>query len=92
MLRFLEELFYPVPTKIINCYGEHQKEFDELLPNVELTEGFPDHMNDMVRGHEHSLVVLDDLMSQCSNDQHVADLFTSRNIRSVPNAKSVSAR
>ena len=73
MLRYLEELFYPVPTKIIYCYGEYQKEFDELPPSVELTEGFPDHM---VRGHDHSLVVLDDLMSQCSNDQRVADLFT----------------
>ena len=76
MLRYFEELFYPVPTKIIYCCGEYQKEFDEFPPNVELVEGFPDHLNDMVRGHDHSLVVLDDLMSQCSNDQRVADLFT----------------
>ena len=76
MLGCLEELFCPVPTKIIYCYGEYQKEFDELPPGVEVTEGFPDHLNDMVRGHDHSLVVLDDLMSQCSNDQRVADLFT----------------
>ena len=76
MLRHLEELFYPVPTKIIYCYGECQKKFDELPPNVELMEGFPDNVNDMVRGHDHSLVVLDDLMAQCSNDQRVADLFT----------------
>ena len=39
-------------------------------------EGFPDNLSDMVRGHDHSLVDLDDLMSQCSNDQRVADLFT----------------
>ena len=76
MLRHLEELFYPVPTKIIYCYGECQKEFDELPSNVELIEGFPDNLNAMVRGHDSSLVVLDDLMSQCSNDQRVADLFT----------------
>ena len=76
MLRHLEELFYPVPTKIIYCYGEYQKKFDELPPNVELMEGFPDNLNDMVRDHDSSLVVLDDLMSQCSNDQRVADLFT----------------
>ena len=25
MLDNLEELFYPVPTKILYCYGEHQK-------------------------------------------------------------------
>ena len=76
MLRYLEELFYPVPTKIIYCYGEYQEEFDELPPSMELMEGFPDHLNNMVRGHEHSLVVLDNLMSQCSNDQRIADLFT----------------
>ena len=76
MLHYLEELFYPVPTKTIYCYGEYQKEFDELPPNVELVEGFPDNLNDMVRGHNHSLVALDDLVSQCSNNQRVADLFT----------------
>ena len=73
MLRHLEELFYPVPTKIIYCYGEHQKEFDKLPPNVELMEGFPYNPSDMVRGQDNTLVVLYDLMSQCSNDQRVAD-------------------
>ena len=29
----------------------------------------------MVRGHDNSLIVLDDLISQCSNNQRVADLF-----------------
>ena len=32
MLRHLEELFYPVPTKIIYCYGEYQKKFDKFPP------------------------------------------------------------
>ena len=76
MLRHLEEMFYPVPTKIVYCYGAYQKEFDELHPNVKLVEGFPDNLSEMTQGHEHSLVVLDDLMWQCSNDQRVADLFT----------------
>ena len=76
MLRHLEELFYPVPTKIIYCYGEYQKEFDELPFNVQSVEGFPDNLSEMVHSHNHTLIVLDDLMSQCSNDQRVADLFT----------------
>ena len=76
MLRHLEKLFYPVPTKVIYMYSVYQKEFDELPPNVELVEGFPNNLSDMVCGHDHSLIVLDDLMSQCSNDQRVADLFT----------------
>ena len=72
----LEKLFYPIPTKIIYCYGEYQKEFDEFSPNVKLVGGFPDNLSDMVRDHDNSLIVLDDLMSHCSNDQRVADLFT----------------
>ena len=79
MLRHAEELFNPVPTKIIYCYGIYQKEFEQMLqtvPNLTLVEGFPDNLCEMTRGHDNSLVVLDDLMSQCSNDPRVSDLFT----------------
>jgi hypothetical protein len=68
-------LFNPVPTKIIYCYGEYQKEFAELQ-NVELIEGFPSNLNELTQGHDNSLVVLDDLMGECSKDQRVSDLFT----------------
>ena len=71
MLHHLEELFNLVPSKVIYCYGEYQKEFDELPPNVDLIEGFPDK-----GGHDNSLLVLGDLMSKCSNDQRVGELFT----------------
>ncbi len=77
MLRHLEELFNPVPIKIIYCYGIYQKEFEQFsLPNLTLVEGFPENLHTMVQGHDSSLVVLDDLMSHCSNDQRVSDLFT----------------
>jgi DNA replication protein DnaC len=79
MLWHAEELFNPVPTKIIYCYGIYQKEFVQMLqsmPNLTLVEGFPDNLCEMTRGHDNSLIVLDDLMSQCSNDPRVSDLFT----------------
>ena len=76
ILHHLSEIFHPVPTKVIYCYGEYQKEFDELFPYVQLVEGFPNDVGKLTRGHDNSLLVLDDLMSQCSNDQRVADLFT----------------
>ena len=79
MLCHLEKLFHPVPNKVIYCYGEYQKEFDELLktlPFVEFIEGFPSNLYEMTEGCENSLVILDDLMSQCSNDQRMSDLFT----------------
>ena len=44
MLNHLEEMFYPVPSKIIYCYGEYQQEF-------ELIEGFPNNLNELTRGH-----------------------------------------
>ena len=75
LLQYTNELFYPVPTKIIYCYGEYQKEFEELR-NVDLVEGFPSDLDDLTKGHDHSIVVLDDLMSECSKDQRVSDLFT----------------
>ena len=76
MLNHLEEMFHPLPTKTIYCYGEYQKEFDEFPSNVELLEGFPNNLSELTKGHDNSLIVLDDLMSQCSNDPCVADLFT----------------
>ena len=98
MLRHLEELLYPVPTKIIYCYGEYQKEFDELHPSVELVEGFPNNVNELTRGHDNSLIVLDDLMSQCSNDQRVvyrpiyAWFPSPRNVRAIPGPEFISPR
>ncbi len=76
MLNHLDELFHPVPSKIVYCYGEYQKEFDEFHPDVELIQMFLNDVNELTKGHDNSLIVLDDLMSQCSNNPHVADLFT----------------
>ena len=79
MLKILEELFHPIPTQVIYCFGQPQKEFNELIkivPKIKLVEGFPDDLYEMVNGHTNSLVILGDLMCQCSDDQHVSDLFT----------------
>ena len=75
LLTHLKELFYPVPTKVIYCYGEYQKEFDELH-GVDFIEGFPSDLTQLTQGHEQTLLILDDLMGECSGDQRVSDLFT----------------
>ena len=75
LLRHLKELFYPVPTKVIYRYGEYQKEFDELH-GVDFIEGFPTDLTQLTQGHEQTLLILDDLMGECSGDQRVSDLFT----------------
>jgi hypothetical protein len=43
---------------------------------VDLVEGFPSNLDDLTRGHDNSIVVLDDLMGECSKDQRVCNLFT----------------
>ena len=70
LLYYLNELFHPVPSKVIYCYGEYQKEFDELH-GVDFIEGFPEDLNELTQGHDQTLLILDDLMSECSKDQRV---------------------
>ena len=75
----LDELFNHVPSKIIYCYGERQSEFHEMeskIPNIDFVEGFPDNLFDILDGCQNSLVVIDDLMSECSSDQRMSYLFT----------------
>ena len=51
------------------------EEFDELH-GVDFIEGFPQDLNEITQGHDQTLLILDDLMSECSKDQRVSDLFT----------------
>ena len=79
ILHHLNELFDPVPSKIVYCYGEHQAAFDDMarpMDNIEFVEGFPDNFHEMTSNEKNSLVILDDLMFQCSKDQRMSDLFT----------------
>ena len=51
MLHHMEDLFCPVPTRVIYCYGEYQKEFDGMS-NIELVEGFPNDLYALTSDHE----------------------------------------
>ena len=77
ILNHLDELFNPVPSKIVYCYGAYQSAFDDLMqniPDITFVEGFPENLCDMISTN--SLVIVDDLMSQCSQNQIMSDLFT----------------
>ena len=93
-LHHAEELFDPVPTKIIYCYEEYQQEFSELPSCIELVDGILNNLYELVRGRDNSFIVMDDLMFNCSNDQYVADLLTQgshhRGISALFHAKHVS--
>ena len=79
MLCNLNDLFDPVPSKIVYCFAEHQEVFDDMaraISNISFVRGFPHNLYDVLEGYKNSLVILDDLMSECSKDQRVSDLFT----------------
>ena len=64
---------------VVYRYSEFQFVFDEMavkIPNISFVEAFPGDLYSMLDGCENSIVVLDDLMSECSGNQRVLDLFT----------------
>jgi hypothetical protein len=79
ILYSLNDLFDPVPSKILYCYGEHQSVFDDMartIPTISFIRGFPPCLYDLLEGYANSLVIIDDLMSECSKDQRISELFT----------------
>ena len=71
LIRHAEQVITPPPERIIYCYGEYQKVFDNYF-NVEFHDGLPDLYD--FDGKSRTLLVLDDLMT--STDGRVVDLFT----------------
>ena len=61
MLRNLNKLFDPFPSRIIYCYGEYQHAFDDMvqtIPNIYFTEGFRDNLYGILEGYQNSLVII----------------------------------
>ena len=59
------------PQRIVWCYGAGAAP-EERLPDVEYVEGFEDQGID---GRLNTLIVVDDLMSELTNDKRLSDLF-----------------
>jgi hypothetical protein len=66
LVRHKDSLIHPPPERVIWCYGEYQRGYEELakLPYVELVEGLPDIAMLKATSDQPKLVVCDDLMSQ----------------------------
>ena len=75
MLHRLNERFDPLPTRLIYCLGEYQTMFDDMVENG-FVKGFPDNLHDMLGDDNNSLIIVDDLMLECSKDQRMTELFT----------------
>ena len=79
--KLLENVDYMIDKKveqIIYCYGEYQPIFQEIqtkLPQIQFIEGFPD-VKSITDPSFHTLMIIDDLQNELSNNVELADLFT----------------
>ena len=67
------------PDRILWLYGEYQDAYDELkapIPNIRFVEGFPPNLNALVDPSVNNMVVVDDLMLECSKDSRLTNVFT----------------
>jgi len=72
------EMFDQEIGQIVYCYGAYQPGFTQLqneLENIVFVEGFPEDALDYFQG-KHGILIIDDLMDSCSNDQRMSDLLT----------------
>ena len=73
------EMIDPPPEKIIWCYGVYQKAYEEMMremPFVQLIEGIPGNLDELIDPTFCNLIIIDDLMSECGNDARITNLFT----------------
>ncbi len=69
----------PPPDNIIWCYGEYQDAYDHLgslVPEIRFVEGFPDDLLQSLDHTQSKVIVINDLMSESSNNKKVSELFT----------------
>ena len=82
ILKNARGMFAKIPAQIIFCYNIYQNELYDLLKkdvgNIQFFQGLPEKsdLEGWGSSSNHSVIILDDLMSQCSSSQHICDLFT----------------
>ena len=77
LLRHTDCLFERPIRKIVYCYGHWQDSFREMGNQVTLVEGIPEDISTLFPSHcRPGIIVLDDLMRNCSGDERILDLFT----------------
>jgi hypothetical protein len=79
-LKHAESVFETPPTRIIFAYGIFQKAYQDLeiaYPNLILHRGLPEesYLDDECDPSTHTLLILDDLLSDIANSKEMTDLF-----------------
>ena len=63
--------------KIVYCYGQWQECFQDMASQITFVEGIPEDIPALFpMGCRPGILVLDDLMRNCSEDERILDLFT----------------
>ena len=81
LLENREQWISPAPQRIIWIYGQWQPlyaEMQRIIPGIEFVKGIPSNIEDeqFLNPAIRNLIVIDDLMSEASNDKRICDLFT----------------
>ena len=81
LLENREQWISPAPQQIIWIYGQWQPlyaEMQRIIPGMEFVKGIPADIEDeqFLNPAIRNLIVIDDLMSEASNDKRICDLFT----------------
>jgi hypothetical protein len=80
ILRHGPDLFDTTPSLILFCYKSWQKIYDSLqkeMSNIRFLPNLPneEELKDLVRGHDHSILVADDMLTEIAHSAFCSDLF-----------------
>ena len=81
LLENREQWISPAPQRIVWIYGQWQPlyaEMQRIIRDIEFVKGIPVNIEDeqFLNPAIQNLIVIDDLMSEASNDKRICDLFT----------------
>ena len=76
LLQQADSLFERPIRKIVYCYGQWQECFTNMEPRVTFVEGIPEDIPSLFPPNCPGILILDDLMRNCSDDERILDLFT----------------
>ena len=77
LLQQADSLFERPIRKIVYCYGQWQECFKDTTSQVTFVDGIPEDIPSMFPPrYRPGILVLDNLMRNCSDDERIVDLFT----------------
>ena len=79
LLQNKDVMISPTPDRIYWCYDEYQPLFEEVsnkLPKVQFLQGFREEIDQEINCTKNSLLILDDLQSEISDNKRLSNIFS----------------